>query len=133
MISTSVFVFGSNLRGIHGAGAALSAVHFHGAQVGLGVGLQGGSYAIPTCSLPGTPLPLDVVRLYVLQFAAFVDIVKATNWAVMFKVTRVGCGYAGFKDEQMAPLFNACDPSMCQFDASWQPWLKKRYSYWIRT
>ena len=43
-----VFVFGSNLAGMHAGGAARVAYERFGAVMGQGVGMQGQSYAIPT-------------------------------------------------------------------------------------
>ena len=71
-----VFVFGSNLAGMHGGGAAYVAFRQFGAVMGCGVGLRGQSYAIPT-------MP-----------------------ELFFYVTRIGCGIAGFRDKEIAPLFS---------------------------
>lgn len=91
-----VFVFGSNLDGMHMGGAARIAHESFGAVWGQGVGLQGQSYAIPT--MHGG---VDVVKPYVDEF---IDFAKENN-NLIFLVTRIGCGIAGFKDEEMAPLF----------------------------
>lgn len=91
-----VFVFGSNLDGIHQGGAARVAFEKFGAVWGKGVGLQGQSYAIPT--MHGG---VEDIEPYVNEFCQFV-------WShpnKQFLVTRIGCGIAGFKDEQIAPLF----------------------------
>ena len=93
-----VFVFGSNLQGRHGGGAARVAVDKFGARWGQGVGLQGQSYAIPT--MQGG---LETIRPYVDQFIAFAEV----HEELFFYVTRIGCGIAGFKDEEMATLFDA--------------------------
>ena len=63
-----IFVFGSNIRGIHGAGAALYARQHCGAICERGVGPQGRSYAIPTKDDNLRPLPLDVIGNYVSKF-----------------------------------------------------------------
>ena len=91
-----VFVFGSNLEGHHGGGAARTAVMKFGAIYGQGVGLQGQSYAIPT-------MHGGVVSIapYVNEFIAF----ARSHPEKLFYVTRIGCGIAGFTDEQIAPLF----------------------------
>ena len=91
-----VFVFGSNLEGIHGGGAALTAWLKFGAIWGQGAGLQGQSYGIPT--MHGG---VDAIKPYVDEF---VDFAKA-HPELTFLVTKIGCGIAGFSFEEMAPLF----------------------------
>lgn len=91
-----VFVFGSNLDGRHGGGAARAAVNKFGAIWGQGVGLQGQSYAIP--SMQGG---VETIKPYVDQFIAFAQ----EHTELFFYVTRIGCGIAGFKDRDIAPLF----------------------------
>ena len=96
-----VFVFGSNLAGWHGGGAARIAHNRFGAVWGKGVGLQGQSYAIPT--MQGG---VETIRPYVDDFVHFAH----EHPELTFYVTRIGCGIAGFKDEDIAPLFyNAFD------------------------
>lgn len=93
-----IFVFGSNLAGHHGGGAARLAYNRFGAVWGQGVGLQGQAYAIPT--MQGG---VETIKPYVDQFIEF-----ATSHPEMtFLVTRIGCGIAGFRDEEIAPLFAA--------------------------
>ena len=101
-----VFVFGSNLAGSHGGGAAYAAYRRFGAIMGQGVGLQGQSYAIPT--MQGG---VETIRPYVDEFTCFAN----EHDELFFYVTRIGCGIAGFKDEEIAPLFNeaACLPNVC--------------------
>jgi len=91
-----IFVFGSNLEGAHGGGAALMAYRKFGAVWGQGVGLQGQSYGIPT--MQGG---VETVRPYVDEFIDF----ARQHPELTFLVTRVGCGIAGFLDEEIAPLF----------------------------
>ena len=91
-----VFVFGSNLAGMHGGGAARLAYHKFGAIMGQGVGLQGQSYAIPT--MQGG---VETIRPYVDEFILFAK----EHTELTFLVTRIGCGIAGFTDEEIAPLF----------------------------
>ena len=91
-----VFVFGSNLHGYHGGGAARAAVKKFGAIWGQGVGLQGQSYAIPT--MQGG---VETIKPYV---DLFIDFAKE-HTELFFYVTRIGCGIAGFKDSEIAPLF----------------------------
>lgn len=92
-----VFVFGSNLAGHHGGGAARVALQKFGAIMGQGVGLQGQSYAIPT--MQGG---VETIKPYVDEFISFAK----THPELKFYVTRIGCGIAGFKDEEIAPLFH---------------------------
>lgn len=94
-----IFVFGSNLSGLHGGGAARTAHSLFGAVWGQGVGLQGQSYAIPT--MHGG---VESIRPYVEDF---IDFAKA-NPNLRFLITRIGCGIAGFRDVEMAPLFKEC-------------------------
>ena len=91
-----IFVFGSNLRGMHGGGATYIAHQKFGAIMGKGVGLQGQSYAIPT--MQGG---VETIKPYVDDFIEFVKM----NKKLIFLVTRIGCGIAGFTDEEIAPLF----------------------------
>ena len=91
-----IFVFGSNLAGMHGGGAAYAAYRKFGAIWGQGVGLQGQSYAIPT--MQGG---VETIKPYVDEFIAF----AREHTELTFLVTRIGCGIAGFRDEQIAPLF----------------------------
>ena len=91
-----VFVFGSNLQGLHMGGAARLAAERFGALWGQGVGLQGQSYALPTMNLS-----IEEIAKYVDEFIWFAD----QHPELTFLVTRVGCGIAGFRDEEIAPLF----------------------------
>ena len=91
-----IFVFGSNLAGMHGGGAAWFAFRKFGAVMGCGVGLQGQSYAIPT--MQGG---VDTIKPYVDEFIDFAKV----HPELFFYVTRIGCGIAGFTDAEIAPLF----------------------------
>lgn len=91
-----VFVFGSNLHGYHRGGAARVAMNYFGAVWGQGVGLQGQSYAIPT--MQGG---VETIKPYVDEFIEF----ARQHKELYFYVTRIGCGIAGFKDSDIAPLF----------------------------
>ena len=91
-----IFVFGSNLAGAHGGGAARLAYNHFGAIWGQGVGLQGHSYAIPT--MHGG---VEAIKPYVDEFIEFASIHREYK----FLVTRIGCGIAGFTPEEIAPLF----------------------------
>ena len=92
-----VFVFGSNLEGMHGGGAAYYAFKHFGALMGCGVGLRGQSYAIPT--MQGG---VETIKPYVDEFIKFAK----AHPELLFYVTRIGCGIAGFKDKEIAPLFS---------------------------
>lgn len=94
--SNQIFVFGSNLAGIHGGGAArFAAIHF-GAAFGEGVGRTGQCYAIPT--MHGGP---EAIAPYVNDFVKY----AAAHPELEFLVTRIGCGIAGFDESEIAPLF----------------------------
>lgn len=91
-----IFVFGSNLEGKHLGGAAKAAHNRFGTQWGVGVGLTGQTYAIPT--MQGG---IETIKPYVDQFIEYAK----EHQEKKFLVTRIGCGIAGFKDEEIAPLF----------------------------
>lgn len=122
-----ISVFGSNLAGIHGAGAAHDAKNHHGAIMWLGAGLQGNAYAIPTkCWNVRDTLPIETIRLYTDQF---IRIAELTHDIYDYHVWRVGCGLAGLADKDMAALFyNA--PDNCYFDTVWLPYLGQSRNYW---
>lgn len=102
-----IFVFGSNLKGLHAGGAARFAYDRFGAEWGNGNGIQGQSYAIPTLSNPGGMalhmLPLSEIKKYVDEFLQFAE----QHRDLVFLVTPIGCGIAGFTPQQIAPLFKA--------------------------
>lgn len=114
-----IFVFGSNEAGRHGAGAAKQAISF-GAIYGCGYGLQGRSYAIPTKDENIRVLPLSEIEDYV-------NIFLAEAWISLGKtkyfMTRIGCGLAGYTDDQIAPLFR-CAPTNINFPQNWKPYLE---------
>lgn len=91
-----IFVFGSNLAGAHGGGAARLAYERFGAVWGQGVGLQGQTYAIPT--MQGG---VETIKPYTDEFIAFAK----QHPEMKFFVTKIGCGIAGFTTEEIAPLF----------------------------
>ena len=90
-----IFVFGSNLAGSHGGGAARLAYERFGAVWGKGAGLYGKTYAIPT--MQGG---VHTIKPYVDDFISFAK----EHTHLTFLVTRIGCGIAGFRDEEIAPL-----------------------------
>lgn len=96
-----IFVFGSNLAGRHGKGAAKTARSKYGAIYGQAIGLQGNSYAIPTKDSKLDPLPLATIAKYVYQFLLF----AYDHPELTFEISRVGCGLAGYVPSQIAPLF----------------------------
>ena len=96
LAENEIFVFGSNLAGMHGGGAARLARIRWGAVMGQGVGLQGRTYAIPT--MQGGP---ETIKPYVDEFIAFAK----AHPGLRFLVTEIGCGIAGFNPSQIAPLF----------------------------
>lgn len=111
---TSIFVFGSNLAGIHGAGAALHAKQVHGAVMGVGEGLTGFSYALPTKDENIRTRSLGDVAKSVVSF---IQCAK-DNPDLTFIVTAVGTGLAGFTVAQIAPLFEHA-PDNCIFYKDW--------------
>ena len=96
-----VFVFGSNEVGVHGAGAARLANERFGAVRGIGWGLQGQSFAIPTKNAMIRTLIIPVIDNYVWKFLAF----ARSKPELTFLVTEVGCGLAGYKPCDIAPMF----------------------------
>lgn len=117
-----VFVFGSNLAGIHGAGAAKVAAQMFGAQYGDGRGWMKDfrSYAIPTKGVMLGVLPLHIINESIENF------IRMTNDDFVLNngyfVTRIGCGFAGYKDEEIAPLFRGA--RNCSFAEEWRPYLE---------
>lgn len=112
---SKIFVFGSNLAGRHGAGAALHARKYYGAVYGQGIGLQGSSYGIPTKDHRIQTLPLDSIQVHVENFLRF----AGEHPELTFEVTRIGCGLAGYTDHQIAPLFRGA-PENCQLPDGWR-------------
>lgn len=98
---SDIFVFGSNLAGRHGKGAALAAVKEHGAIHGQGVGRQGQSYALPTKDHHIQTLPLHKIKEHVEYFLRHAKHHPEDT----FKLTAVGCGLAGYKPSDIAPMF----------------------------
>lgn len=97
-----IFVFGSNLLGIHKKGAALAALQKHGAILGQGIGLQGDSYAIPTKETPYKSLSRVAINKFVADFLVY----AAHTLEHCYHVTPIGCGLAGWHPSQIAPMFN---------------------------
>lgn len=97
-----IFVFGSNLSGRHGCGAALTALRKFGAKYGQGEGLQGRSYGIPTKDRKLKVLSLSQIESKIKRFLKFAK----ENPELTFLVTEIGCGLAGYKPKQIGPLFS---------------------------
>jgi len=117
-----IFVFGSNEGGRHGKGAALFARQNYGAVYGQGVGMHGNSYAIPTKDCRLSTLPLSRIETYVFEFKAF----AAGHPRLHFNVTAIGCGLAGYKPEQIAPMFRDA-PTNCELPIEFIRVLEARY------
>lgn len=121
-----IFVFGSNLQGQHASGSAAEA-HRRGYPWSLGSGFHKGSrcYAVPTMS------GYAIMALYIEQLLDYARQVQKHSPRVRFQITRIGCGIAGFRDDQVASLF--CDaPTNCLFDRKWEMggWLKPKAKFW---
>lgn len=99
------------------------------AITGLGVGPQNYAYAIPTKDQNLRTLPRTTIALYVRQFANYARLHWRYKTQYSYLVTRIGCGLAGYKDEEMAPLFSDCPPN-CTFDRAWAQWLGHLHNYW---
>ena len=107
LLPGEVFVFGSNLQGKHIGGAAYKAYKEFGAEMGVANGISGNTYAIPTVNFNGK-ITLDEIRAFVNQFVNHVKNSRANQEDRTFLVTPIGCGIAGFKVEEIAPLFEEC-------------------------
>ena len=120
-----VFVFGSNLAGRHGKGAALVARNRYGAEYGNGEGIQGNSYALPTKDKRIKSMNLSAIQTHIREFIQY----AAYNKNINFFITAVGCGLAGYKHEQIAPLFYKemkeydYDFNNCSFPNQWREYL----------
>lgn len=115
----AVFVFGSNVQGIHGAGAAREAALWYGAEDGKGEGHAGRSYAIPTRAIRGHALVTLSLAEIGAHVARFRDYAESQMLDHVFIVTRVGCGLAGYTDDDIAPLF-AGAPENCLLPEGWR-------------
>lgn len=111
----AIMVFGANKAGKHGKGAAVTAYLCYGAVRGVGEGIRGRSYAIPTKDERIRTLPLSMIAEHVRRFLAY----AASRPDLTFVVTRVGCGLAGYTDADMAPLFAGAPPN-CALPPAWK-------------
>jgi hypothetical protein len=130
----TIFVFGSNESGIHGAGAARVAVNNHGAIWGQGFGpapltpspkYPPTSFAIPTKDWRIADLPYDVIKQYVGRFIVYARM----HPELTFQITQLGCGLAGKRADLMAQMFKYA-PENCLFDEAWAPFLPKKAKFW---
>ncbi len=110
-----VLVFGSNLAGRHGAGAALEAKKYWLAESGAAFGKTGHAYAIPTKDSQPRKLPLPEINDYV---SAFVDYANACP-DLTFLVTAIGTGLAGYSHAEISPMFRDA-PSNCVLPDEWK-------------
>lgn len=114
MSDKPIFVFGSNLAGRHGKGAALTARNEYGAQYGVGRGRTGNAYAIPTKDGKIKTLSLESIRHSVAEFLGY----ARQHPELSFLVTAIGTGLAGYSHEQIAPMFDGA-PSNCTLPPEW--------------
>lgn len=119
-----VFVFGSNLAGHHGKGAALHAKNYYGAQERVCEGRTGDAYALPTKDALLGGLRLDQIRGHV---RLFLQEAQSTPH-VEYLVTRIGCGLAGYQDSDIGPMF-AFAPRNCILPVQWHYWAGEGYRY----
>jgi hypothetical protein len=113
-----VFVFGSNLAGRHGAGAAKYAMDYLSAQYGTGLGLTGHAYALPTKDYDINTLPIRAVEYFI---RGFMKVAASTN--KKYFVTALGTGLAGFTHADIAPIFKGA-PTNCVFPIEWKEYLE---------
>lgn len=114
---TKIFVFGSNLAGRHGAGAARYAYINHDAEYGVGVGPTGSAYALPTKDRQLDTLPLNQIEIYIAQFLKYAEL----NPDDEFMLTPIGCGLAGYRRDQIKPLVEKYNrPSNVIYTKEWE-------------
>lgn len=110
-----IFVFGSNLAGRHGAGSAYHALIKYGAEYGVGIGRTGDAYAIPTKDHNIQTLPLKNIKVYVDGFIKYAN----DHPELKFQVTKIGCGLARLKEEDIKPMFKLA-PENCNLPDNWR-------------
>ena len=113
-----IFVFGSNISGVHGLGSAKHARFHYGAKLGVGIGRTGDAYAIPTKDYNLKVLPVESIKKYVDDFLAYAK----DHPYLTFKLVRIGCGLAGYKDSDIAPLFNGISDN-CIIPDEWKEFI----------
>lgn len=123
-MTREIFVFGSNLAGSHGGGSAAAAHAEHGAEWGAGVGPTGNAYAIPTLDRDLRHLKLHDIQGHVDDFIDY----AGKNPGLKFNVVAIGCGIAGFKPEEIAPMFDDA-PANCALPEEFTKILKRRLTW----
>lgn len=118
MRSNPIFVFGSNLLGMHGGGAAAAAREKYGAVWGIGEGRTGQSYALPTKKDYSESLAVEEIRGHVHKFLTY----ARSHPKLEFQITAVGCGLAGHKVEDIAPMFKEA-PMNCILNERFKEYL----------
>ena len=98
---TNIFVFGSNLLGRHGRGAALEAKLHWGAKYGVGEGRTGQAYAFPTKFTPYMAMSLASIGEFKHRFYGYCG----QHPELTFLLTKVGCGLAGHRELHIARMF----------------------------
>lgn len=109
-----IFVFGSNLAGRHGKGAALYARQHFGTIYKQNKKLQENAYAIPTRDKNIITLPIEEIAIRINRFKHF----ASSNPKLSFYITPIGTGLAGYKQEEIKPLFGEL-PVNCTFSKEW--------------
>lgn len=117
--SEFIFVFGSNLAGLHSVDIPLFAKQFFGAEFGIGWGLTGRTFAIPVKDRFIRFLPLNQIKLYVDMFKTLTH----SQPNMKFWVSHLGIERRGYRHSQIAPLFKNCNTN-CVFPEHWKPYLK---------
>jgi hypothetical protein len=124
-MTNTIFVFGSNLAGRHGKGAAVHAKKYYGAEYGVGEGLTGRSYALPTKDENLNVRSLQEIKNSIQTFSNF----ARENPQYTFELTPVGCGLAGYKQAQIITLIVAVGmPSNVCLSEHWDWKLRRAYN-----
>lgn len=112
---SEIFVFGSNLAGIHGRGSALQARKFYGAELGVGIGRTGNAYATPTKNKFLQILPIAIIKSYINDFLSYAEL----HPDLSFTIVKIGCGLAGYREDLIRPLFIKA-PGNCTLPDGWR-------------
>lgn len=116
----TIFVFGSNMAGTHQGGAAKTALLHFGATKGVGRGWAGQSFAIPTMNEHLQQMPLSQIQHYIDDFKIY----TRNHLKMKYFITSVGCGVAGYKVEEIAPMFKGISRNVI-FPVSFRPFVEK--------